>query len=229
MSETNITSANSVPARSFRGIDTRKLEETTEFLRGIDLSKIKNGQLDEDTMDKVKDYVKNIDVTEDSKVKGPLKHLALSALTLGTGVLIAKGTGNKFFYLMKDKKFAQRLFRKVGVAMRRISKKAANGAKMNETAGAARKYFFKGMDALSKKVANFASKGGKTIAAQGEKLTKATFNTLGAATGFFTTGVALSVDKDKNGRSDILEGNSKKDRQTQKAVLDFAQVVLDAM
>jgi len=230
MSETKITTANSTPIKpSFGRVDVAKLEQTTDLLRGIDVSKIKNGQIDEDTLETLKDYVNGINVNENSKVQGPLKTFALSLLTLGTGMLLTKGTASKFFYMLKDKNFAQAMFKKLGVKLAKYSKSIAQKAKMNETAGAARKYFFKGLDFASKKIGEFASKNTKSLAQQAEKLTKTAFDTAGAITGLVTTGAALSVDKDDNGRSDILESKSKEDKKAQKAVLDFAQVVLDAV
>lgn len=230
MSETNITSMNCTPVKpSFGNSKTARLEETTELLRGIDLNKVKSGQLDEDTLDKLKDYVNGIEVDDKSKVQGPLKTLVLSLLTIGTGMIVAKGTANKFFYMLKDKPFVQRLFKKMGVKLARLSKNIAGKAEFNKTAGAARKYFFQGLDYVSKEIAKFAKKGTVGLSAQAEKITKATFNAVGAATGLATTGAALSVDGDKNGRSDIIEGKNKEDKRTQKAVLDFAQVVIDAV
>ncbi len=231
MSELNITKTNTTTRPSFGRVDTRKLEETTELLRGIDVNKIKTGQVDEDTIERIKDYVNGIEVNKESKIQGPLKTFALSLLTLGTGMLVTKGTANKFFYMLKDKPMAQKMFKKLGVSLAKLSKKITQNAELNKTAGAARKYFFKALDFASKKIGEFATKGisGKNLAAQGEKLTKTAFNTIGAATGLATTGVALSVDNDDNGRSDILEGKNKEDKKTQKAVLDFAQVVLDAV
>ena len=235
MSETTITSMNCTSLKpSFGNSKVARLEETTELLRDIDVNKIKSGNLDEDTLDKIKDYVNGIEVDEKSKVQGPLKTLALSLLTLGTGMLITKGTANKFFYMLKDKQVVQKMFKKMGVYFAKLNRNIANKAKLNETAGAARKYFFKGLDYVSKKVAEFAAKGttsagvGKTLTAQAEKLTKATFNTVGALTGLVTTGAALSVDKDDNGRSDIIEGKNKENKRTQKAVIDFAEVLLDS-
>lgn len=230
MSETKIKSVNCAPIKpSFGNARVARLEETTDLLRGIDLDKIKAGQIEEDTLEKIKDYVNGIQVDEKSKVQGPLKTLALSVLTIGTGMLVAKGTANKFFYMLKDKPFVQRAFRKMGVKLARLARNIAGKAELNKTAGAARKYFFQALDVLSKKVASYAKKGTTTLPAQAEKLTKAAINTAGVITGFATTGAALSVDNDENGRSDIIEGKNKQDKQTQKAVLDFAQVILDAV
>lgn len=237
MSENNIKAINCAPIRpSFAGVDRHKLEETTELLRGIDVNKIKNGNLDEDTVEQIKDYVKNIEVNPDSKVQGPLKTFVLSLLTLGTGMLVTKGTAGKLFYQFQKKAWSKPIFDKLGVNLQKISEKLATKAQVNETAGAARKYFFKGLNYLSEKANKFAEKGldvakdtPEFLGAKAKKLAETTVDFIGAATGLTTTGLALSVDKDENGRSDILEARTTEDKKTQKAVLDFATTVLDAV
>ena len=67
------------------------------------------------------------------------------------------------------------------------------------------------------------------LSAKAKKLTESAVDFIGAATGLTTTGLALSVDKDNNGRSDILEARTTEDKKTQKAVLDFTTTVLDAV
>lgn len=208
-------------------VDVARLEETTDLLRGIDLQKVKSGNIDEDTIERIKDYVNGIEVDENSKVKGPLKTLFLSLLTLGTGALVAKGTANRFFYMIKDKPIVQKMFEKIAVSFDKLSKNIASKAEFNKTAGAARKYFFQALDIVSKKVGEFLSKGTNGLTAQGEKFTKAAFNTVGATAGLTTTGMALAVDKDKDGQSDLLQSNNEENKRTQKAVLDFANVVID--
>lgn len=237
MSENKITSINCTPVRpSFAGVDRQKLEETTELLRGINVDKIKRGNLDEDTVDRIKDYVKNIDVNPDSKVQGPLKTFVLSLLTLGTGMLVTKGTAGKLFYQFQKKAWSKPIFDKLGVNLQKVTTKLSEKAALNETAGAARKYFFKALNHIAQKANKFAEKGldvakdtPEFLSAKAKKLTESAVDFIGAATGLTTTGLALSVDKDNNGRSDILEARTTEDKKTQKAVLDFATTVLDAV
>ena len=64
------------------------------------------------------------------------------------------------------------------------------------------------------------------VKAKGEKLIKTVTNAVGSAIGLTTTGAALSVDKDGNGRSDMLEINGKK--KEQEAIKDLVIAVADA-
>ena len=65
------------------------------------------------------------------------------------------------------------------------------------------------------------------VTKKAENLTKRTVQAVGSAVGLTTTGAALSVDKDGNGKSDMLEFREKK--KEQKAVIELASAVLDVI
>lgn len=216
---------------SFRRTNTETLERTTQLLRQT--NSLKN--LDEDTVEKLKGIVQDIEVDPKSKVQGPLKTLVLSVLTLATGTLLSRGTATKLFYTVKDRDITQKAFTKLGKAMANSAAKAAKNAEINETAGAARKYFYKGVNCLVEKAGKCTETGldknaPDYMTRKAENLVKKSVQAVGSAVGLTTTGAALSVDKNGNGKSDMLESRGIEDsKKTQKAVIDLASAVLEAV
>lgn len=216
---------------SFKRTNTETLERTTQLLR--ESNGLKN--LDEDTVEKLKGIVSDIEVNPESKVQGPLKTLVLSVLTLATGTLLSRGTATKLFYTVKDKQFVQSGFSKLGQSMASAIASAAEKAKTNESAGTVRKYFFKGVNYLAEQTGRFSEKGldkqsPEFVTKVGENLVKKAVQATGSAVGLTTTGAALAVDKDGNGKSDMLESRGLEDnKKTQKAVIDLASAVIDAV
>lgn len=216
---------------SFKRTNTDTLERTTQLLR--ESKGLKN--LDEDTVEKLKGIVSDIEVNPNSKVQGPLKTLALSCLTLATGTLLSRGTATKFFYMIKDKNIAKKGFEKLGKSLSTSIVNIANKTKENESAGAVRKYCFKGLNYIAEQIGRFSEKGldkqsPEFVTRVGEKIVKKAVQATGSAVGLTTTGAALAVDKNGNGKSDILESRSFEDnKKTQKAVIDLASAVLDAV
>ncbi len=228
------TSVNCSPIKptSFKRSESRNvevMEDAAEFIKTADLKNV-----DEDTMDRLKNIVENIEVDKDSKVMGPLKTFLLSGITLATGTLLSKGTANKLFYLVKDKGFAQKCFAGMGKSLTTATESLARKAEAAESLGKFKKYSLKGLNYIAQELDKFATKG--TTAAvdskdfliqKAEKVTKAVSSTIGSVFGLTTTGAALAVDKDGNGRSDVLEIRDKK--REQKAVTELAAAVLDAI
>lgn len=216
---------------SFKRTNTETLERTTQLLR--ESNGLKN--LDEDAVEKLKGIVSDIEVNPESKVQGPLKTLVLSVLTLATGTLLSRGTATKLFYTVKDKQFVQNGFTKLGNKMSTAILNAAEKAKNNESAGTVRKYFFKGVNYLVEQTGRFSEKGldkqsPEFVTKVGENLVKKAVQATGSAVGLTTTGAALAVDKDGNGKSDMLESRGLEDnKKTQKAVIDLASAVIDAV
>lgn len=216
---------------SFKRTNTETLEKTTQLLR--ESNGLKN--LDEDTVEKLKGIVNDIEVNPDSKVQGPLKTLVLSVLTLATGTLLSRGTATKLFYTVKDKKIVKNGFSKLGNSMSSAIANAAEKAKNNESAGTVRKYFFKGVDYLAEQVGKFSEKGIDKQSPEfamkvGENIVKKAVQATGSAVGLTTTGAALAIDKNGNGKSDMLESRGFEDnKKTQKAVIDLASAVIDAV
>ena len=216
---------------SFKRTNTETLERTTQILR--ESNGLKN--LDEDTVEKLKGIVSDIEVNPESKVQGPLKTLVLSCLTLATGTLLSRGTATKLFYTVKDKQFVQNSFAKIGKSMIKGIANTAEKAQANESAGVARKYFFKGVNYIAEQISRFSENGldkqsPEFVTKVGEKIVKKVVQATGSAVGLTTTGAALAVDKNGNGKSDMLESrNFENDKKTQKAVIDLASAVLDAV
>lgn len=229
MIETNYRQGNVYAQKKF---SPEEIQRATDLLRRTHNLKT----LDADSLELIRDYIEKTDVKEGSKV-APLKTLALSIATIGIGVLLTRGSATRFFYALKDKKIAQKMFGKLGEGLYKGIEKAANNAKLNETAGIARKYFFKGVEYLAKKTGKIAEKGiGKDapefVTKVGENLTKKVFQTVGTGVGLVSTGAALSVDNDGDGKSDVLhsgEDITKSQKKNQAAILDLLTTVLDAV
>lgn len=226
------TSVNCAPIRpSFK-----KNEKNVELMRDVadlvkDTKDIKN--VDEDTMQRLKGIVENIEINPDSKIQKPLKTLALSLITLATGTLLSSGTACKGFYMVKDKKIVQDLFAKLGKKMVSSTDVLQQKA-LQEGISKTKKYFYQASNYLLGQLNNYAEKGVKAgkdsaefLTQKAENLTKKAVQTIGGAVGLTTSGAALAVDNDGNGKSDILEFKEKKNEQ--KAVLELASAVLDAM
>ena len=197
------------------------IEETDGFRR-----------VDEDNLSRLKDIVENIEVNPDSKIQGPLKTFVLSLFTLASGTLIARGSANKLFGLAKNKKFATSFFQKFGEKFAKVVGKASEKAAA-ETKGV-KKYIFGGLNTFAEHVSNFAKKGiknkkGTPVYAQkiGEKLSEEAVNTAASVAGFASTAAGLAVDKNGNGKSDILELG--KNKREQEAITNLAAAVLDAI
>lgn len=229
------TSINCAPIRP-SAVSFKRNENNVELMRDTaellkNTKDIKN--VDEDTMQRLKGIVEQIEINPDSKIQKPLKTLALSAITLATGTLLSRGTASKGFYMVKDKPFVQDLFAKLGNKMA-SSAKALNQKALQDNGSKTKTYFYKGLNYLYGKLNEVAEKGVKAgkdsaefLTQKAENLTKKTIQTIGGTVGFTTSTAALAVDKDKNGKSDILEFKEKKNEQ--KAVLELASAVLDAM
>ena len=176
--------------------------------------------------------VERIEVNPDSKIQGPLKTFVLSLFTLASGTLIARGSANKLFGLAKNKKFATSFFQKFGEKFAKVVGKASEKAAA-ETKGV-KKYIFGGLNTVAEHVSNFAKKGiknkkGTPVYAQkiGEKLSEEAVNTAASVAGFASTAAGLAVDKNGNGKSDILELG--KNKREQEAITNLAAAVLDAI
>ena len=207
------------------------IRRTTDLIRGT--NNFKN--LDADSMEKIRDYIEKTEVKEGSKL-APLKTLALSLATIGMGVLLTRGSANRLFYAIKDKQFAQKGFGKLGNKFFNWLETSSKKAKLNETAGTARKYFFKGVEYVTNKIGNIAQKGIAKDAPEfatkvGENLTKKAFQTVGTGVGLVSTGAALSVDKNGDGKSDILNTGdvTNTQKKNQAAVVDLVTAIIDAV
>lgn len=229
------TSVNCAPIRP-SSVSFKRNENNVELMKdAADLLKntkdIKN--VDEDTMQRLKGIVEKIEINPDSKIQKPLKTLALSLITIATGTLLSRGTASKGFYMVKDKPFVQTLFTKFGQKMAE-SKDVLQQKAVQEGLTKTKKYFYKGANYLAGLLDNYAEKGVKAskdsvefLTQKAENLTKKAVQTIGGAVGLTTSSAALAVDNDQNGKSDILEFKEKKNEQ--KAVLELASAVLDAM
>lgn len=207
------------------------IRRTTDLIRGT--NNFKN--LDADSMEKIRDYIEKTEVKEGSKL-APLKTLGLSLATIGMGVLLTRGSANRLFYAIKDKQFAQKSFGKLGNKFFNWLETASKKAKLNETAGTARKYFFKGVEYVTNKIGNIAQKGIAKDAPEfatkvGENLAKKAFQTVGTGVGLVSTGAALSVDKNNDGKSDILNTGdvTNAQKKNQSAVVDLVTAIMDAV
>lgn len=216
---------------SMKRINPDTIRRTTDLIKGT--NNFKN--LDADSMEKIRDYIEKTEVKDDSKL-APLKTLGLSLATIGIGVLLTRGSATRLFYAMKDKQFVQKAFGKIGDKLFKGIEIATKNAKLNETAGIARKYFFKGVEYLAKKTGKIAEKGIAKDAPEfatkvGENLTKKAFQTAGTGVGLVTTGAALSVDKDGDGKSDIINSGdiTSAQKKNQTAVVDLMTAILDAV
>ncbi len=188
--------------------------------------------VDEDNLGRLKDIVENIEVNPDSKIQGPLKTFVLSLFTLATGTLLAKGSANKVFSLAKNKKFATSLFQKFGEKFTKSAGSIAEKATA-QTAGF-KKHVYNGLNTTMEAINKFAKKGikgkkGTTAYAEkiGAKLTEGIVDTAASVVGFTSTAAGLAVDKNGNGKSDILELG--KNKREQEAITNLAAAVLDAM
>ena len=89
---------------------------------------------------------------------------------------------------------------------------------------------FKTMDFITKKATKgVKSKKGSNAYYEkaGKQITEKFVDTAASIVGFSTTAAGLAVDKDNNGKSDVLEvGNKKRERE---AITDLAGAVLDAI
>ena len=209
--------------------NTELMEEAAELIKSTDLK-----NLDDDKLQDLKGIVERIEINPESKVQGPLKTFALSLITLATGTLLSRGTASKGFYLIKDKAFAQRMFSKLGTKLAQSTKFIEGKAAAADTMGKFKKYSYKSLNYLMEQTNKFSEKGVKAakdsaeyLTQKAENLTKKAIQAVGSAVGLTTTGAALSVDKDENGKSDMLEFREKK--KEQKAVIELASAVLDAM
>lgn len=216
---------------NMRRLNPDTIRRTTDLIRGTNNFR----DLDADTMEKIRDYIEKTEVKEGSKL-APLKTLGLSLATIGIGVLFSRGSATRLFYAIKDKQFVQKAFGKMGDMLFKGIETATKNAKLNETAGTARKYFFKGIEYVAKKTGKIAEKGiakdaPEFVTKVGENLTKKAFQTAGTGVGLVTTSAALSVDKDGDGKSDIIHSgditNTQKNNQT--AVVDLLTAILDAV
>ena len=227
------TSINCSPIKpSFKSNESRTelMQDTTALINDISNSGgIKN--VDENTMERLRGLVEKIEVDSDSKVMKPLKTFLLTCITLATGTILTRGTAGRVFYAVKDKNFAQKMFSKLGGKLDTSTEGLKKLAASTENAGKIKKYSVKGLNYVMEKINGFAEKGLAKDApgfekAKGEKLIKTVTNAVGSAIGLTTTGAALSVDKDGNGRSDMLEINGKK--KEQEAIKDLVIAVADA-
>lgn len=227
------TSINCSPIKpSFKSNESRTelMQDTTALINDISNSGgIKN--VDENTMERLRGLVEKIEVDSDSKVMKPLKTFLLTCITLATGTILTRGTAGRVFYAVKDKNFAQKMFSKLGGKLDISTEGLKKLAASTENAGKIKKYSVKGLNYVMKKINEFAEKGlakdaPEFVKAKGEKLIKTVTNAVGSAIGLTTTGAALSVDKDGNGRSDMLEINGKK--KEQEAIKDLVIAVADA-
>ncbi len=218
---------------SFKSSNTAEmLSETSEFIR--DTNGFRN--LDEDKLDRLKNIVDDVDVSSDSKVRGPLKTFALTTIALATGTIVARGTANKLFYLVKDKNFVKNISNNIGNKLFAVSDKLSQKAQSVESK--TKKVIFKGLNSASDYLKRISTKGVKSEVgsveyntAAGENLFKKTVNSLASVFGFTTTASGLAVDKNKNGQSDMFEFNEKQKekRANQKAVTELAAAVLDVI
>ena len=227
------TSINCSPIKpSFKSNESRTelMQDTTALINDISNSGgIKN--VDENTMERLRGIVEKIEVDSDSKVMKPLKTFLLTCITLATGTILTRGTAGRVFYAVKDKNFAQKMFSKLGGKLDISTEGLKKLAASTENAGKIKKYSVKGLNYVMEKINEFAEKGlakdaPEFVKAKGEKLIKTVTNAVGSAIGLTTTGAALSVDKDGNGRSDMLEINGKK--KEQEAIKDLVIAVADA-
>lgn len=227
------TSINCSPIKpSFKSNESRTelMQDTTALINDISNSGgIKN--VDENTMERLRGLVEKIEVDSDSKVMKPLKTFLLTCITLATGTILTRGTAGRVFYAVKDKNFAQKMFSKLGGKLDISTEELKKLAASTENAGKIKKYSVKGLNYVMEKINGFAEKGlakdaPEFVKAKGEKLIKTVTNAVGSAIGLTTTGAALSVDKDGNGRSDMLEINGKK--KEQEAIKDLVIAVADA-
>lgn len=228
------TSVNCSPIKpSFKRTDkTELMQETTDLINDINNSGgIHN--VDENTMERLRGLVEKIEVDPDSKVMKPLKTFLLTLITLATGTILTRGTAGKVFYAVKDKGFATKLFTKLGQNLSSLTETVGTKTAAAENMGKVKKYSIQGLNYVMNKLNDYAEKGvtatkdsADFIKAKGEKLTKQITNAVGSAIGLGTTGAALSVDKDGNGRSDMLELNGKKKEQD--AIKDLVVAIADA-
>ena len=227
------TSINCSPIKpSFKSNESRTelMQDTTALINDISNSGgIKN--VDENTMERLRGIVEKIEVDSDSKVMKPLKTFLLTCITLATGTILTRGTAGRVFYAVKDKNFAQKMFSKLGGKLDISTEGLKKLAASTENAGKIKKYSVKGLNYFMEEINGFAEKGlakdaPEFVKAKGEKLIKTVTNAVGSAIGLTTTGAALSVDKDGNGRSDILEIDGKK--KEQEAIKDLVIAVADA-
>lgn len=216
---------------SMKRLNPEAIIRATDLIRGT--NNFKN--LDADTMEKIRDYIEKTEVKDGSKL-APLKNLGLSLATIGVGVLLTRGSANRLFYAMKDKQFVQKAFAKIGDKLFKGIEVATKNAKFNETAGTVRKYFFKGVEYVAKKIGKIAEKGiakdaPEFVTKVGENLTKKAFQTAGTGVGLVTTGAALSVDKDGDGKSDIINSGdvTSTQKKNQAAVIDLMTAILEAV
>ena len=228
-STTSINCSPIKPSFKQRNNNTELMEDAAELIKSTDLK-----NLDDEKLQDLKGIVEKIEVNPDSKVQGPLKTFMLSLITLATGTLLSRGTASKGFYLIKDKAFAQKMFTKLGNKVAQATQFAQKKAAAAETMGKFKKYSFKALNFLMDKTNKFSENGVKAakdsaefLTQKAENLTKKAVQGIGSAVGLTTTGAALAVDKDKNGKSDMLEFREKK--REQKAVIELASAVLDAM
>ena len=226
------TSVKSTQIRPSFKKDHRNTELMSDAAQVIKSTDLKN--LDEDKLQEIKGIVEKIEVNPDSKIQGPLKTFALSLITLATGTLLSRGTASKGFYLVKDKPLVQKLFSKFGNKLGQASEFLKNKAANSENLSKFKKYSYKTFDYLMNKLNAFSEKGvnaakdsAEFVTKKAENLTKRTVQAVGSAVGLTTTGAALSVDKDGNGKSDMLEFREKK--KEQKAVIELASAVLDVI
>ena len=217
------------PSFKQRNNNTELMTDAAEIIKSTDLK-----NLDEDKLQDLKGIVEKIEVNPDSKIQGPLKTFALSLITLATGTLLSRGTASKGFYLVKDKAFTQKMFSKLGTKLAQSTKFIEGKAAAADTMGRFKKYSYKALNYLMEQTNKFSEKGVKAakdsaefLTQKAENLTKKTVQAVGSAVGLTTTGAALSVDKDENGKSDMLEFREKK--KEQKAVIDLASAVLDVL
>lgn len=231
MSEGMSVGYQSLGRSNMKSFNPEAIRRTTDLIKGT--NNFKN--IDADSMEKIRDYIEKTEVKEGSKF-APLKTLALSLATIGIGVLVSRGSANRLFYAIKDKQFVQKYFGKLGEKLFKFMETASKNAKLNETAGTVRKYFFKGVEYVTNKIGNIAQKGIAKDAPEfatkvGENLTKKAFQTVGTGVGLVSTGAALSVDKDSDGKSDILTSGdvTNAQKKNQAAVVDLVTAIIDAV
>lgn len=225
-----ITATNCSPIKppSFKSSSAETMSEASELIRET------NGfrNIDEDSLNRLKNIVEEVEVNPDSKVRGPLKTFALTVIALATGTLATRGAASRLFALGREKKFAQKIFSNAGENL--LKAKTFVTKKAGENTGKFKKVIFQGLETATNYIEKISAKGVKAkrnTAARtkqmGENLTKKVVDTIAGLTGFSTTAAGLSVDKNNNGKSDILEFNKKKENQ--KAVTELAAAVLDVM
>ena len=205
------TTLNCSPIKPSFGNKVDRMNEVSDILRNTNGLK----ELDEDKMEQIKDFVEGFEVDPKSKVQGPLKSFALTAIALTTGTLLTRATANKVLAEVGKREVVQKAFKSIGQKLIESGKYVKD--KAAEEGGKVKKTILGAVDTTMDFITQKATKGVKSKKGSnayyekaGKQITEKFVDTAASIVGFSTTAAGLAVDKDNNGKSDVLEVGNKK-------------------